>query len=130
MASISPEIEEIIHKFIALIQKETRLLKVFLYGSHAKGIAGKWSDIDLAVVSPDFSEDLFEERIKLMKLALGVDDRIEPSPFRPEDFNQNNPLVHEISESGIEIETNHSKSKVRSTDYADLRRLEDEKVGG
>ncbi len=107
MASISPEIEEIIRKFIALIQKERRLLKVFLYGSYAKGIAGKWSDIDLAVVSPDFSEDLFEERIKLMKLALGVDDRIEPSPFRPEDFSQNNPLVNEISESGIEIETNH-----------------------
>ena len=107
MASISPEIEEIIHKFIALIQKERRLLKVFLYGSYAKGIAGKWSDIDLAVVSPDFSEDLFEERIKLMKLALGVDDRIEPSPFRPEDFNENNPLVNDISESGIEIETNH-----------------------
>ena len=105
MASISPEIEGIVHRFIALIQKEILILRVFLYGSHAKGIAGKWSDIDLAVVSPDFSEDLFEERIKLMKLALGIDDRIEPNPFRPEDFNQNNPLVNEISKSGIEIET-------------------------
>jgi predicted nucleotidyltransferase len=104
MASISPDIEKIIHRFIGLIQKESRVLKVFLYGSYAKGVAGKWSDIDLAVISPDFSEDLFEERIRLMKLALRVDDRIEPCPFRPEDFDENNPLVNQINESGIEIE--------------------------
>lgn len=104
MARISPEIEQAIYRFIALIQKETRIVKVFLYGSHAKGIGGKWSDIDVAVVSPDFSEDLFEERIKLMKLASDVDERIEPSPFRPGDFNENDPLVREINRSGVEIE--------------------------
>ncbi|MBC8427028.1 MAG: nucleotidyltransferase domain-containing protein [Deltaproteobacteria bacterium] len=107
MASISSEIEGVIHRFIALLQKERRVLKVVLYGSHAKGIAGTWSDIDLAVVSPDFSEDLFEERIRLMKLALVIDERIEPTPFRPEDFNENNPLVNEISESGVEIVRDH-----------------------
>jgi uncharacterized protein len=104
MARISPEIEQVIYRFIALIQKETRILKVFLYGSHAKGVSEKWSDIDLAVVRPDFSEDLFDERIKLMKLASDVDDRIEPSPFRPVDFNENDPLVREINRSGVEIE--------------------------
>lgn len=104
MARISPEIEKVIYKFIGLIQKETRILKVFLYGSHAKGIGGKWSDIDVAVVSPDFSEDLFDERIKLMKLALDVDERIEPSPFRPTDFDENDPLVSEINRAGVEIE--------------------------
>jgi predicted nucleotidyltransferase len=102
MVSISPEIEDNIQRFIALIQKEICVLKVFLYGSYAKGVAGKWSDIDLAVISPDFSEGLFEERIRLMKLALRVDDRIEPSPFRPEDFDETNPLVNQINESGIE----------------------------
>ena len=103
MATITPEIEGIIHVFIALLQKESRVLKVFLYGSHAKGTASEWSDIDLAVVSPDFSEDLFEERIRLMKLGLAIDERIEPSPFRPEDFDGNNPLVNEIRESGVEV---------------------------
>ena len=104
MAKITSEIELAIQKFIALVQNETRILKVFLYGSHAKGTAGKWSDIDIALVSTDFSEDLFEERIRLMKLGLVIDKRIEPSPFRPEDFNDNNPLVNEINKSGIEIE--------------------------
>jgi uncharacterized protein len=63
-------------------------------------------------VSPDFSKDLLSESIFFMNLALLVDDRIEPSPFRPEDFNTDNPLVNEISASGIAISyqllsTNH-----------------------
>ncbi len=43
-------------RFIALIQKENGILKVFLYSSHVKGIAQKCSDFALAVVSPDFSD--------------------------------------------------------------------------
>jgi len=58
----------------------------YLFGSHAKGTSNQWSDIDLAIVSPDFSEDLYEERLVLMRLAAEIDDRIEPKPFRPEMF--------------------------------------------
>ncbi len=108
MATNLTEVENIIQLFIDHIQKEKYISKVYLYGSYAKGFAGQWSDIDIAVVSPDFSPDLLQERIRLMKLALLVDARIEPSPFRPEDFTQDNPLVHEIHESGIEIETKGS----------------------
>jgi hypothetical protein len=39
-----------------------------------------------------------------MKLAADVDERIEPNPFRPGDFNENDPLVREINRSGVEIE--------------------------
>lgn len=41
----------------------------------------EWSDVDIAVVSPDFSEDLFEERIMLMKIAIGIDDRLGRKGF-------------------------------------------------
>ncbi|GAB4419553.1 MAG: hypothetical protein OHK0032_15430 [Thermodesulfovibrionales bacterium] len=30
--------------------------------------------------------DRFEERIRLMKLASEIDTRIEPAPFRPDTF--------------------------------------------
>lgn len=103
MATIVPEIEKVIRKYISQVKKKKNVSKAYLYGSYAKGNAGKWSDIDIAIVSPDFSEDLFQERVLLMKLALSVDERIEPSPFRMEDFKQDNPLVSEISTSGIEI---------------------------
>ena len=103
MATIPSEITECVQRFIDHLRKERHIAKAYLYGSHAKGTAGKWSDIDLAIVSPDFSEDLFSERVYLMKLALSVDDRLEPSPFRPDDFTRDNPLVNEISSTGIEL---------------------------
>jgi len=39
-----------------------------------------------------------------MKVAADIDDRIEPYPFRPEDFKLTHPLVKEISERGIKIQ--------------------------
>jgi uncharacterized protein len=105
VAEIPVEIENILQKYIARVKQRKQVSKAYLYGSYAKGSAGKWSDIDIAIISPDFSDDLFDERIFLMKEALRLDDRIEPSPFRPEDFNLDNPLVNEISSSGIEIST-------------------------
>jgi predicted nucleotidyltransferase len=105
MAKVPTEIENIARKYIAKVKQSKQVSRAYIYGSYAKGSAGKWSDIDVAIISPDFSHDLFEERVFLMKLAIRLDDRIEPSPFRPEDFNLDNPLVNEISTSGIEIGT-------------------------
>ena len=47
--------------------------------------------------------DLFEERLLLMRLAARIDDRIEPHPFRPEDFRPTAPLVGEIQRSGVRV---------------------------
>jgi uncharacterized protein len=57
----------------------------------------------LAIVSPDFSEDLYEERLVLMRLAAKIDDRIEPKPFRPEMFTRIEPLVDEIQKHGLKL---------------------------
>ncbi|WP_045213717.1 nucleotidyltransferase domain-containing protein [Desulfonatronovibrio magnus] len=103
MAEIPTELKELMRNYIAQVNQVKQVDRAYLYGSYAKGKANKWSDIDVAIVSPDFSQDLFEERVLLMKLALKLDDRIEPSPFRPEDFSIDNPLVNEISAFGIEI---------------------------
>jgi hypothetical protein len=37
----------------------------------------------------DFSEDLYEEWLVLMRLAGEIDDRIEPKAFRPEMVTSN-----------------------------------------
>jgi len=57
----------------------------------------------VAIVSPDFSDDLFEDRLFLMRLAATIDDRIEPRPFKEELFNRNDPLVDEIQKNGIQL---------------------------
>ena len=97
------KIDAIINRFIDELKKKYRVQAIYIYGSYSKGNASKWSDIDIAVISPDFSEDMFEERLNLMKMAVKIDDRIEPHPFRSADFDFNNPLVNEIQINGIQI---------------------------
>ena len=77
--------------------------KAYLFGSHLTGKADKWSDIDVAVISPQISEDRFEERVTLTKIAISVDDRIEPLPFNPASFSKDDPLVREIMNKGLFI---------------------------
>lgn len=103
MVEIPVAITDSVHDFIRILKKDRRIISVYMYGSFVYGTANKWSDVDLAIISPDFSEDLFEERVNLMKIAVKIDDRIEPHPFRPEDFNLKHPLVKEIYERGIEF---------------------------
>jgi len=43
------------------------------------------------------------EWIRLMKLSVAVDSRIEPVPFRPDTFVDEDPLAWEIKRSGILI---------------------------
>lgn len=101
MATLAPAIAESVDHYIRSLRQRRRITAVYVYGSQAKGTATLWSDIDVAVISPDFSADLFQERLALMRLAAQIDDRIEPHPFMPEDFNVNNPLAAEIRQTGV-----------------------------
>jgi predicted nucleotidyltransferase len=103
MVTGSQDLDEIVRIFLDEIRKVYRVDSAYLFGSHARGTSNDWSDIDLAVVSPDFSEDLYEERLVLMRLAADIDDRIEPKPFRPEMFNSTEPLVDEIQKHGLKL---------------------------
>jgi predicted nucleotidyltransferase len=103
MVASNDDLKKIIRIFLDEIQKTYRLDSAYLFGSHAKGTSNQWSDIDLAVVSPDFSEDLYEERLVLMRLAAEIDDRIEPKPFRPDMFTPSEPLVDEIQKHGLKL---------------------------
>jgi len=103
MAKDYSDIRKSIERLIMVLRKELKLEAVYLYGSYAKGNINIWSDIDLAIISNDFSNDLHEESSKLFRLAAGLDDRIEPHPFRVDDFEESDPLVYEILKTGIKI---------------------------
>ena len=103
MVERDAELNRIIKSFLEEIQKKFKIHDAYLYGSYARGTAGKWSDIDIAIVSSDFSEDIFEDRLILMRLASKIDDRIEPKPFRKDLFTTDDPLVDEIQKHGIRI---------------------------
>ena len=103
MAEIPPAVAHTLERFLAAVRQRNRIEAAYVYGSQVEGTATEWSDIDVAVVSRDFSPDLFEDRLALMRLAAQVDDRIEPHPFTPEDFNPSHPLVSEIQRTGVRI---------------------------
>jgi predicted nucleotidyltransferase len=104
MVAVPATIAESVERFLAAVKQRQRITAAYLYGSQVKGTATPWSDIDLAIVSPDFSADLFQEQLNLLHLAAQIDDRIEARPFRPDDFNITEPLVSEIKRTGIRVE--------------------------
>ena len=103
MAERNDRLKQIIKRFLEEIQKKYKIDSAYLYGSFAKGTFNKWSDIDIAIVSPDFSDDLFQDRLLLTRVAYSIDDRIEPKPFKKKLFNRNDPLVDEIQKNGIRL---------------------------
>ena len=90
-------------KYIQFLRNQNPgMIKAYLFGSFAKGNAGRDSDIDIAIVFDDFS-DSFDMQVELMKLRRKFDIRIEPHPFRKHDFNVSNPIASDILATGVEI---------------------------
>lgn len=103
---VNAEIRSIILRFVeALTAKGIRVEKVVLYGSYASGNVHTGSDLDVAVVSPDFGKDRFEEGKMLLRLAWRIDPRIEPIPISSAAYEHHTwvPLIHEIKNKGIEL---------------------------
>lgn len=94
-----------VYKFLQLLKQHGfSISRAILFGSYAKGKANPDSDIDIAVVSNQFGQDITEEMMMLRKIALKVDSHIEPVPLSPEDLNDNfSTLAQEVKRYGIEV---------------------------
>ncbi|MDO5522574.1 MAG: nucleotidyltransferase domain-containing protein [Bacteroidia bacterium] len=99
---VKSKILNIVDKYATAVSHKYSPLKVFLFGSCAKGMDDEHSDIDIAVVFEDFP-DYFEMQMNLMRIRRDIDIRIEPHPFKFEDFNHDDPVAHEVLQHGIEI---------------------------
>ncbi|MEA3468596.1 MAG: nucleotidyltransferase domain-containing protein [Thermodesulfobacteriota bacterium] len=104
MAEIDAVVMKNVRLFLEKLCSEGIVIsEAYIFGSYANGKADKWSDIDIAIVSPQISEDRFEERVKLTKLAISVDDRLEPLPFNQDSFNDEDPFVQKIKNEGLVV---------------------------
>jgi len=102
------EIEAVVLENVQLFLSKLRragfiVVKAYIFGSYANGSADEWSDIDIAVVSPQIGNDRFNERIRLTELAATVDVRLEPLPFNYDSFAEEDPLVRQIKTEGIVV---------------------------
>ena len=76
--------------------------KAYIFGSYARGNFNEDSDIDLALILKNLSNN-FIMQVELMKLGRQIDSRIEPHPFDESDFNTSNPFANEILKNGIKV---------------------------
>ena len=101
---VKKEIIEKIRRFVYLLEnrEEIKIEKVILYGSSVRGKSRPDSDIDVAIVSPQFGKDRLEEGAKLFEIAMEVDSKIEPVPISTKAWQEDTwiPLIFEVKSKG------------------------------
>jgi predicted nucleotidyltransferase len=63
MAKRRTKAEIKIERFLSLLKNNCNIEKVILFGSFVRGRQKRWSDIDLAIISNDFSRMSFHQRL-------------------------------------------------------------------
>ena len=98
-------IKKKINKYIGLLKNYVEIDKVILYGSWAHGNPHEFSDIDLAVFSPDFGKHKLKELQLLSKLSWEIDETIEAIPYSSSELDAPEPtsFVYEIINNGETI---------------------------
>lgn len=98
-------INRTVKKYIdSVAQQQPGLISAFIFGSYAQNKQRLESDIDVALVIDNLSDnDRFDTQVRLMMLASKFDNRIEPHPISMQDLNSNTPFSVEIRRNGIEL---------------------------
>jgi len=98
-----------VQAYLDVLEKERLPIeRVFLFGSHAKKKARRWSDIDVCIISPKFRDRCHAiDYLWKRRRDEDVEHGIEPVGFHPKDFIDEDPLAWEIKTTGIEIRPNN-----------------------
>ena len=90
-----------VRQYKFLLKDYFDLYEVYLYGSYAKETNREDSDIDVAIIVNQLSEDYFSTTPLIWKLRRQIDDRIEPILIEKD--NDKSGFLDEIRKHGIEI---------------------------
>lgn len=93
MVTTATDLSRIISKFVALLSKSVRVEVVILYGSYVIGSPDEWSDIDIAVISPDFEGVPMWKRQRIISRAT-VDRDASLAPIGYPSSEYRNPGRH------------------------------------
>jgi len=77
-------IREIGRKYAKVLQRRMNLRSLYVFGSYVRGGHDNDSDIDIAVVADDFTGDVIEDTLTLMKLRRQVDMRLSSTFIQTE----------------------------------------------
>lgn len=96
--NVGVDITSIARRYANLVKEEMNVESVYLFGSFVNGRYDSDSDIDIAVIADDFSGDVVEDILKLMRIRRKIDTRIEPHPMR-----KDNPFVQQVLTTGLRV---------------------------
>lgn len=100
--NVDIDILKCVKEYIQEISKYYNIQGVYLFGSYAKGTNHEDSDIDVAIII-NSDNNAFDLLVELMMLTQNIDLRIEPHPIKAKDFEEGNPFVQEIIDTGIKV---------------------------
>ena len=105
---MSSEKNRAINKAKALIEllktNGINIYEAYVFGSAIKDMADEYSDIDIAIVSKDFSGIPYYDVKKISKYRRAIDLRLEIHPFSLKDINVDPPLFFmNIKDKGVRI---------------------------
>jgi predicted nucleotidyltransferase len=81
---LTPAIDDFVRRLTRVISVE----RVVLFGSHARGDAHDGSDIDIAVISPEFDgRSTWERQEAIARASVGRAYRLSPIGFSASEYN-------------------------------------------
>ena len=94
---VSQPVDLVVRQYLeAAAQAGIHARRAVLFGSHAKGTADEWSDIDLVVIAPELEPPADRRLVdKLWELRATTDSRVEPIPCgeREWETNRSRPIL-------------------------------------
>ncbi len=100
------ESNRIARRFAAKLRKRFKIDKVIFFGSRARGDHFKTSDFDFVVVSDDFKDVFFTDRIAEASRSWDEKFDVEPLCYTTEEFARKakqHGIIKKANEEGIEI---------------------------
>lgn len=103
MAEKKIDVAKIIKKLLnALSENNIKISEAYLFGSYAYERNSEFSDIDLALVSRNFTGFRYLDIKKIGRIVRNIDYRIEIHPFSESDKGESM-FLDEIIRTGIKI---------------------------
>ncbi len=103
--AVKKSVINLVNEFVSELKKRNiSVRKAILFGSHAKGNANHFSDIDVAIVADEFVGVIFKDLNYFLELKIKKKYApISVQTFNTAYFKKGDAFIQEIIKSGIEI---------------------------
>ncbi|MCK5057793.1 MAG: nucleotidyltransferase domain-containing protein [Candidatus Aminicenantes bacterium] len=103
MAEKKDGVKEILKRLLKTLQENRiPISEAYLFGSYAYGHNTEYSDIDVALISEEFTGVRYYDVKKISRLVRNIDFRIEVHPFALSDKGESL-FLDEIIRTGIRV---------------------------